>query len=287
MRRSRVVFESEDHYVTGPSNPDDSGRAVYARTNPVFGVLYAWRETVNLYLNAGQGFETPSFTELAYRPDGSAGLNFALRPAVSRHVETGLKAYAGPDTRINAALFRVRTEDEIVSGPAAAPGRATFRNAERTARDGMELSLEHRFGPELDVYFAGTLLDARFEDYVSFSGTDLSGRALPGVPRTMLHGELRWRLRSNVRTVLEARRVGAIPVDDANSDTAAAYTVINGRIGWEKTGRGWRVEPFLRLDNLLDKNYIGSVIVNANNGAYFEPVPRRQYTLGLQARFEL
>ncbi len=287
LRHSRVVFESRDYYITGPSNPDDSGGAVYEKTNPMLAWLYAWRETVNFYINAGQGFETPTFAELAYRPDGSAGLNFALRPAVSRHVEAGIKAYAGPATRVSAALFRVRTEDEIVPGPSPAPGRLAFMNAPRTARDGMELSLDNRLGHDVQAYLAFTYLDARFKDYVNFSGASLSGRPIPGVPRTTLYGELRWRPVPGMLTVLEARRLGAIPVDDANTDAAAAYTLVNARIGWEHAGRGWRVGPYLRIDNLLDENYVGSVIVNANNGAYFEPAPRRHYTLGLQARLEL
>jgi iron complex outermembrane receptor protein len=287
LRHSRVVFDSKDYYITGPSNPDDSGGAVYEKTNPMLGWLFAWRETVNFYINAGQGFETPTFAELAYRSDGSAGLNFALRPSVSRNLEAGIKAYVGSATRVNAALFRIRAKDEIVAGPAPAPGRLAFMNAPRTARDGIELSIDSHLGHDVQAYLACTYLDARFEDYVNFSGVSLSGKPIPGVPRTTLYGELRWRPIPGMLTVLEARRLSAIPVDDANTDTAAAYTVLNWRIGWEKTGRGWRVGPYLRIDNLLDKNYVGSVIVNANNGAYFEPAPRRYYTLGLQAHLEL
>ena len=245
------------------------------------------RETVNFYINAGQGFETPTFAELAYRPDGSAGLNFDLRPSVSRNLEAGIKAYAGPVTRVNAALFRIRAQDEIVAGPSLAPGRLAFMNAPRTARDGMELSVDSHLGHDVQAYLAFTYLDARFEDYVNFSGANLSGKAIPGVPRATLYGELRWRPSPGMLTMLEARRLGAIPVDDANTDATAAYTVVNWRIGWEKTAGGWRWGPYLRIDNLLDKTYVGSVIVNANNGAFFEPAPRRHYTLGLQARVEL
>jgi iron complex outermembrane recepter protein len=286
LRHSRVVFDSKDYYITGPTNPDDSGSTVYEKTNPMLGWLYAWRETVNFYLNAGQGFETPTFAELAYRPDGSAGLNFALRPSASRNVEAGIKAYVNSVTRVNAALFRIRTEDEIVAGPSPAPGRLAFMNAPRTARDGLELSVDNHLGHHVQAYLAFTYLDARFEDYVNFSGANLFGKPIPGVPRTSLYGELRWRPFLGMLTVLEARHLSAIPVDDANTDTAAAYTVVNWRIGWEKNSHGWGLRPFLRIDNLLDKKYVGSVIVNANNGAYFEPAPRRHYTLGLQVHFE-
>jgi len=41
---------------------------------------------------------------------------------------------------------------------------------------------------------------------------------------------------------------------------------------------------FLRIDNLLDRNTIGSVIVNESNGRYFEPAPPRTWLAGLDIR---
>ena len=44
---------------------------------------------------AGRGFETPTFNELAYRPDGATGLNFALQAgASSDNYELGAKTAA-------------------------------------------------------------------------------------------------------------------------------------------------------------------------------------------------
>jgi iron complex outermembrane receptor protein len=42
------------------------------------------------------------------------------------------------------------------------------------------------------------------------------------------------------------------------------------------------VAAFARIDNLLDRRAIGSVIVNDGNGRYFEPAPGRTYLLGLR-----
>jgi iron complex outermembrane receptor protein len=286
LRHNRVAFDSKDYYITDPSNPDDSGAITFEKTNPMLGVLYQWSDSVNLYANAGQGFETPTFAELAYRPDGSPGLNFSLRPSVSRSSEAGIKAFITPMARVNAALFRIRAYDEIVTGPSPAPGRNTFTNANLTTRDGFELSVDNDLGNGVNVYFAYSYIDASFADYVNFSGTNLSGKRIPGVPRTTLYGEINWRPLTGLVTALEARRVSSIAVNDDNDDAAEAYTVANWRIGLEQKGSGWRLQEFLRIDNLFDKIYIGSVIVNANGGAYFEPAPRRNYSIGLNARFE-
>ena len=44
------------------------------------------------------------------------------------------------------------------------------------------------------------------------------------------------------------------------------------------------VSEFLRVDNLADRSYIGSVIVNESNGRFYEPAPGRNYMVGLQAK---
>ena len=67
-------YESDDHYITA-QNPDDSGSQRFNDTSPVFGVVFHAAENLNLYASYGEGFETPTFAELAYRTGGT-GLNF-------------------------------------------------------------------------------------------------------------------------------------------------------------------------------------------------------------------
>ena len=40
-----------------------------------------------------------------------------------------------------------------------------------------------------------------------------------------------------------------------------------------------------RVDNVLDRRYAGSVIVNESNGRYYEPAPGRNYTLKLTGTY--
>lgn len=281
LRHNRVAFDSRDHFL---SNSDDSGSAAFEKTNPMAGVLYHLSDAVNLYANAGQSFETPTFAELAYRPDGVVGLNFALKPSVSRSLETGIKAFVTPNTRFNAALFRIRARDEIVTGPTPSPGRNTFMNADLTARDGLELSVDSDLERGFKAYASYTLISARFVNYINFSGANLTGKVIPGVPRSTLYVELSWRPWTGLVTTLDVRRVSAISVNDANSDAAEAYTLANWRIGFEQAGGGWRLQEFLRIDNLFDRAYSGSVIVNASGSSYFEPAQRRGLTAGMNAR---
>jgi iron complex outermembrane receptor protein len=56
--------------------------------------------------------------------------------------------------------------------------------------------------------------------------------------------------------------------------------------GLVQQGGRWRLTEFVRVDNLADKNYVESVIVNEGNSRFYEPSPRRNYTLGLQASLQ-
>ena len=73
--------------------------------------------------------------------------------------------------------------------------------------------------------------------------------------------------------------------DDVNSDRTQAYTVFNLRVGLEQKFGGWRLREFLRLDNVSDKAYVGSVIANEGNRRFFEPAPGRSWSFGVTANY--
>lgn len=285
LRRTLVRFDSQDHFITG-SNPDDSGNIAYSNTSPVAGLTFRLAPELSLYASAGRGFETPTITELAYRRIGT-GLNLALKPSLSTNAEIGLKGRVGDDHKVTLARFDTETRDEIVVDTAVG-GRTIYKNAGRTRRSGWEASWQAALPANFDVRVAYTALDARYDEaFTSGAAATIVpvGNKLPGVPRTSLYTELQWRhLETGFSTAIEARRSGKVYVNDQNSDTAAAYTIANMRMGFEQTARDWRITETLRIDNLTDRSYIGSVIVADGNGRFFEPGPRRSLSLILSAR---
>ena len=284
-RRSSVRFVSRDYFVAG-ANPDDSGAVTHKRTTKVAGVVFKAAPHLHVYANAGEGFETPTFAELAYRPGGVTGLNFALQPARSRHYEVGAKARPAAGMRVSAALFRIDTRDEIVTNSSSG-GRTDFRNASRTARDGVEVAIEARFAGGLEASLAYTGIDARFRDEFSSGGAIVpAGRKLPGVPRSMLYADAIWRHRpSGFHAAAELRHVAKVPVNEANSDAAKAYTIGSIRMGLEQHPGAWRFKEFLRVDNVAGRRYAGSVIVAEARGRYFEPAPGRNWLAGVEATY--
>jgi iron complex outermembrane receptor protein len=213
-----------------------------------------------------------------------------LRPAVSLNREIGIKWAPGGAQRATLAFFRVDVEDELVVASNIG-GRTTFRNASRTRREGFELGWQGRFASGWEAAVAYTLLNARFtSSFTSVGGLPATpvfvpaGNRLPGVPRSTLYGELVWRhAASGFHAGVEARRNSKIFVDDRNSDAAEAYTVANLRAGFEQRAGRWRFTEYVRLDNVTDREYVGSVIVAEGNRRFFEPAPGRNWLAGVAA----
>jgi iron complex outermembrane recepter protein len=290
VRHSTVNFKSGDKYL---SNGDDSGTKRFSSTNPVLGATYKASDAVNLYASLGRGFETPTLNELSYRSSGT-GMNFGLSPARSHHLEAGVKAFLGADMLLSAAVFQIKTQDEIAvltnSG-----GRSVFQNVGGTKRDGVELALDARLPQGFGAYLAYSYIDARYKDsFLTCAGSPctapntpvLSGNAIPGIPRSTLFADLTWKHPgAGFESGLEVRRSSRVYVNDVNDDAAPAYTVANLRLQFRQQRGPWRFSEFIRIDNLGDRQYAGSVIVNEGNRRYFEPAPSRSFLIGASASY--
>ena len=282
VRRSSVRFRSRDDYVTA-TNGDDSGSARYSQTLPV--AALRWQPNLDLafYTSFGRGFETPTLNELSYRPDGQGGLNFALRPATSRNAEVGAKARLGGGL-LTAAVFLTRTESEIVTATSTG-GRATFQNAGSTQRRGIELGWLHETAGHLRTQIALTVLDARYRERFcsppNCSGTVVAaGNRIPGIARQSLYAGLGWMPPEGWRGGVEFRVLSGVLANDLNNAGAAGYALTSLHAGHLKRIGPWELSGFARIDNLFDRRYAGSVIVNESNGRYLEPAPGRTWTVG-------
>jgi len=156
-----IIEDNRSGLLCTAGNPDDSGGVNYNKTTPVAGIVFNAAPAWNVYANLGRGFETPTLIELAYRPGGATGLNFALQPATSLHKEIGVKGKLGNAARVNLALFHIDTSDEIVVNSAAG-GRTDYKNASKTRREGVEFALESYLGAGFEAYLAYTWIDAQF-----------------------------------------------------------------------------------------------------------------------------
>ena len=273
LRNSKVRFESDDRYVSG-ANVDDSGKTDFSATTPVVGLLFGASPDLNLYAAFGRGFESPTFVEAAYRPDGSSGLNLDLSAARSSNTELGAKWRVADRARVNLALFHIRTSDELVVATSSG-GRTTYRNEGDTLRQGGEIFASYAPCRNIELLAAFTWIQAELDN----------GNDIPGIPESTLFGAISWGASSGPHASLEGRYLSKVYVDDANSEAAPSYGVLAATLGYRLPLSWGRVNTFVRVDNLLDEDYVGSVVVNQAQGRYYEPGPDLNVLAGLRVEW--
>ncbi|HBS7228784.1 TPA: TonB-dependent receptor [Klebsiella pneumoniae] len=284
VRYSSVWFDSNDYYIT-PGNGDDSGDASYHKWLPAGSLKYALTDAWNVYLSAGRGFETPTINELSYRSDNQSGLNFGLKPSTNDTVEIGSKTRIG-NGLFTAALFQTNTDNEIVVDSSSG-GRTSYKNAGKTRRQGMELGLDQQFGESWRLKAAWTWLDATYRTNVC-DDASCNGNRIPGIARNMGYASFGYQPEQGWYAGSDIRYMSDIMANDENTAKAPSWTVVGLTTGYKWSYGRMDMDLFGRIDNLFDRKYVGSVIVNESNGRYYEPAPGRNYGIGLNLawRFE-
>ena len=276
LRRVGARYSSNDAFL---SNGDQSGATRFSGYLPVVGVRWQLAPQLQAHAAIGRGLETPTLNEAAYRTDGGAGFNTDLSASRSTSAEMGLRGRNAAGLW-NATLFDIRTHDEIVSA-GTANGRATFANGGTTRRQGLELSSDYGWG-NFTLTSAYTYLRAR---YGSGAASIPAGNRLPGLPEQQLFAKMGWApdFAADVGGVftLEARHSGRVFADDANTAPAKAHTLLGLGARFEQKTGVWTWRQFVRIDNLTNRQHVGSVIVNDGNGRFFEPGLGRAVSLGV------
>jgi iron complex outermembrane receptor protein len=297
LRRSRVNMKNNDLFfgetsdmtINGSPTPIDStGQVTYTNTSPVAGVTFKVTPTLNIYANYGRGFETPTFAETTYSSASTgAGPNLSMVPSKSKNYEIGLKAFVTSNTRVNVALFKVDTKNEIVV-VANNGSQNQYDSIANTERKGIELSLDSRLPYDFNFYQTYTYLDSEFKN--SFTNTVggfvAAGNRLSGVYKNTAYSELSWKYPAfNFSSAIENIYYGDVHGYDSNASDrkADAFSIVNLRASLKQSYSNWNFSEFVRADNIFDEKYVGNVRVN--NSATFEPGAPRNYTVGITSSY--
>jgi iron complex outermembrane recepter protein len=286
LRYDHFRFEVDDR-MAAAGRPDDSGARVMAALSPSAGVLLRGGDWLSLFANVATAFETPTTTELANRPDEAGGFNPDLDPQRTVSYEVGLRGGSGR-AGYQLSAYRADVENSLIPFEVAnVPGRTYFRNAGSAQHRGIEASGWLRSAVGLEARLTYTYTGAEFRDY-EVRGVRFDGNRVPGVSPHRAEAALRYAADAGLFLGFEARHGSRTPADDANSEFAPAYTVLDLRAGHAGLRRGTaEFRPFVGVTNLLDRRYAASVVPNASAPAgqprpFYEPAPGRSLFLGLE-----
>jgi len=283
LRYDWVNFQADDRLITN-TNPNDSGRRLMRALSGTVGVAVTPTDALTVYSNVGTSFETPTTTELTNRPDSAGGFNPNLQPQQATNYEVGVRGDVVGRLNYSVALFDAEVRDELISFPVPADtnGRVYFQNAGRSRHRGVELGADVELAPGVTLLTAWTYSDFRYTRYALGTGV-LDGRAIPGIPQHWLHLVLKAHPAgaSGVWAEVEETHSSGYLVSDAVNTSTSPWWTTNVRLGWSGTGGGSvRLTPFLGCNNVFNRAYVGSVVINATAGRYYEPAPGRNVYIG-------
>ncbi len=150
----------------------------------------------------------------------------------------------------------------------------------------------------LSAYLAYTYLDAQFtkEFFIPINDNIYKvspGTKIPGVYKHTLFGELAWQHQpSGFSTAIEARGLSDTHVSfspykiDQPIEKTDGYVIASWRAGFNQNLGKWKLKEYLRVENLFDKEYVGSIRIGDSFGNYYEAAPTRNWLLGLNASYQ-
>jgi len=285
IRYDWVNFQVNDRLVND-SNPDDSGGRLMRALSGSLGVAVTPSDGVTMYGNVGTSFETPTTTELTNRPDSAGGFNPGLQPQKATNYEIGLRGDVAGRLNYSVALYQADVRDELIGYQVpSSSGRVFFQNAGTSRHRGIEVGSELEIAAGLNLVTTWTYSDFRYTRY-TLGMQVLDGQALPGIPQHWLHFlfQLRPPALRGAWVEVEETHSSGFTVDDTASTSNAPRTgpwwSTNLRAGWEGTVGSVRLRPFVGFNNVWNRAYVGSVVINAANRRYYEPAPGRNVYVG-------
>lgn len=270
VRYNEVDFSVDDYFVVPGINPEDSGSLAMQATSWSLGANYEINADWRLFVARGRGFETPTLTELAYQ-NNATGINQDLGPAKNQQWELGVK-WRLASSRGQLSAFQIDTSDEIVVDQSN-DGRTTYINAERTERQGIEFETNWQLSDTFDTRLSATWLDATYSN----------GNRLPGIAEQQAYWQMNWQPFINplqVQLALDYR--GDVAATDDNTILAPSHALWHLALQYEHLSQQWSFAPWIKLHNLGDREYVGSVVVNQGSGRAFEPGIGREVQAGVR-----
>jgi len=274
---------------------------------PKAGITYRLSPTQSVYGSLGGGVEVPAGNETdpdPLTPDAPKLINPLLEPVTSTTVEVGTKqvvSFGGSEPvatlRYDVAAYWLRVTNDIIPYGADASGAdngTLFFTAGRTERMGLEVGGTMQFTMGLSFNVSFTASNNKYKEYIVDSvhyDLNLPGKfanyaenKVVGVPDVFYTVGVKYMSETlkGAYVRLNLQNVGTYFVNDANTLSVPAYTILNGGVGIDHLnfadGRMF-VSGFVSVNNLTDAKYIGSAWLNPNiiNGqaVYIEPgLPR-------------
>ena len=255
---------------------------------PRLAVLKKINDKLNIYGSVSKGFSPPTTAELL---PSSGIISTDLNAEHGVSYEMGIRGNLLHNKiyyDINAFYYKLK--NSIVQRRDI-NGADYFVNAGSTSQKGLESQISYyaisNFSKpvtELRFSLSHTWYKFRYKDFKQVS-TDFSGNKLPSVPKHAVSIAADLKTRIGFYTNLTYFYNDPIPLNDANTEFAAPYHLLNMRIGFRKNLKKIVLDVFGTVENLFDVTYSLGNDINGFGGRYYNAAAGRNYSTGVSLQW--
>ena len=270
IRVEHVKFQRTNRLANGGAGV--TGRTELTQLVPGIGVSYHPTSKITAFAGVHRGFAPPRTEDVI---NNATGGTIDLDSELSWNYEVGIRSLPVRGVQIDATVFRMDYENQIVPASLAGGIGSTLTNGGETLHQGFELTGRFDTGPIIrsrhNVYLrtAFTYLPTaeftgrRFSSVSGFSNVSINGNRLPYAPERLLNLNLGYSHAKGVDTFIEGVYVGRQFGDDLNTvnptsngqrGAIPSYMVWNSTFNYK--AEALRSTFFVTVKNLFDRTYI-------------------------------
>lgn len=254
---------------------------------PNFGLNYLFGKGFSVRGKIGKGNSAPTNEEIR---SSNQEFNIGLSPEYGWNKEIGIRKQLGNVMFLEGSYFDFRMKDAIVRRQNDA-GQEYFVNAGETVQKGLEILLETRkldlknhFFNTMQLRLSGSFYDFKFKNYQQ-NQNDFSGNDLTGVPRTTVNSLLQLGFFQIFTVDYSHFYTSKIPLNDANSVWSDPSLIGNILFRFPTRLDKTSLNLSLQIQNLYNSDYVLGFDINAFGNRYYNPAAKRNFLLGLEAKF--
>jgi iron complex outermembrane receptor protein len=284
--------------------PQQSGiKNFKPQASPRVALSHNFSSALSLHASVSSGFSPPSSSEVK-DVDGSINPNLQAEKAINYEINAK-GALLQSRLSYDLAFFKMDMKNELIA-QSVQQGITIYNNAGKTTHNGIELGLSWQaLKPEdggaiavLRPTLAVTYSDFKFKDYKTLDATGqvtatFDGNALTGISPWVINAGLDLEATNGLYAYLNYYFNDKMPLNDRNTASNPAYTVLNSKLGYKKRVlKSLELNLYAGLDNIGNVSYSSIVSLNAvaygtAQPAYFNPSPRRNGYGGFSIKYFL
>ena len=236
-------------------------------------------KNVSLYASIARGFSPPTIAEVLPSTnvinttlDAESGYNFEMG---SKGTLVDRKLFYD----INVFYFKLRN---TIVQRRDQNGSDFFINAGSTLQKGMENYFSYRVRSNITAHLSYTFHHFRYDKFIQVNN-DFSGNEVPSVSPHVIVAGIDAEL-NKIRFNLSYSYYDRIPLNDANTEYAKAYNIVDARINYFLKEK--KILLFAGINNALDDEYSLGNDINGFGGRYYNAATGRNYFGGISLQFE-